>query len=156
MANEVGCKHHGQCTSDFCPDGDTHTSVLPESERFICRDKLTTGTVCGIDASSEKDLYCANNKCGQYSDNDFRCCTSMSELGTGQDWCTGMADGVGCKHHGYEKCCQKLLGLNCADPGRGTPPAACLIGPHEGSTSKCCRLCQHNAFNALSYHHSAL
>ena len=91
-----------QCTSGWCPDDSTSTVVVPSSERFICRAKLSVGDVCGNSANSERDFYCSNNKCGQMADNDFRCCSSIAGLGTGQEWCIGLPNGAesGCKHHG--------------------------------------------------------
>lgn len=91
LPSDNTCELNGQCESGWCGRG------VDQVGEVLCQATVANGEEC---SQAQNDFECTSNKCGYYADDETRCCTTSSLLGTVLQWCTGLAVGSGCKHHG--------------------------------------------------------
>lgn len=84
------CRWDKDCSSCWC-----------DSSTYTCRGKASVGQYCGGagTVTTTNNQHCVSDKCGQYSNNDYKCCSSFTAVKYSfLDWCKGLSKGQACEH----------------------------------------------------------
>ena len=97
-----GEKPKGEKPKGEKPKGETPPPAKCQSGQYkdtkgVCTLKSKTGQFCGKDGD---DTSCETGVCGQYRNNEYKCCDKSSTLWTFSDWCVNLKKGDGCHKDG--------------------------------------------------------
>ena len=154
LSDGENCFLSNLCQSGWCGDNDK------------CLSKKNEGEQC-TSGSGDDDSCVTGLECGQYGDNDYRCCkNAIVPSGSLSDWCNDLQDGTRCFYDvqchsgvcGDDKKCtsKKRFGEDCAQDGDDD---SCLDGlkcaqwpgyvesTKANSDYKCCPSTWNNLFS---------
>ena len=101
------CRWDKDCISEWC-EYDTSLSFGAIEPVRRCRPKAGLGQYCGTagTGTTTNNQHCYSNMCGQYQNNAYKCCSTDTVIWdpNPEDWCTGLSNGDGCKHHSQVRC----------------------------------------------------
>jgi hypothetical protein len=133
LPDSYQCRYDDQCENNYCRG---NSGGITNGR---CFSKLTNGESCG----DGDDDDCQSGECGQYKDDQYKCCGSMSTW-WGEDWCTDLPNGTSvydedqCES-GYKsesKCAAKKKKGRCDDDDECASGYTC-INNYSGGKKYC-------------------
>ena len=131
IVNDKNCIDDEQCASGYCKDS-------------VCTELTENGEKC---SDSGDDDDCESGSCGQYADDDYRCCSKSGLLGTVSDWCLDLKTGDDCDKDSQctsgwcsgGKCKAKAkVGEKCGASGDDDTCESGSCGQHADDDYRCC------------------